>query len=49
MMNKPLTSWIAAISLSLLVAFPSAALAYSPQPDLTAAGAIAALKVDPNG
>ena len=38
----------AALSLTFLVAFPSTALAYSPNPDLTAAGAIAAPKVDPN-
>jgi autotransporter-associated beta strand protein len=37
-----------ALALTFLLAFPSAALAYSPQPDLTAAGAIAALKADPN-
>ncbi len=37
-----------AIALALLVAFPAATLAYSPNPDLTAAGAIAALKIDPN-
>ena len=34
--------------MALLIAFPVLAQAYSPNPDLTAAGAIAALKVDPN-
>ena len=34
--------------MALLLAFPVLAQAYSPNPDLTAAGAIAALKVDPN-
>ena len=38
----------AVISLVCLLAFPSAALAYSPQPDLTLPGAITALKADPN-
>ena len=37
-----------ALSLAFLVAFPSMGLAYSPNPDLTAAGAIAALKADPD-
>ena len=37
-----------ALALTFLLAFPSAALAYSPQPDLTLPGAIAALKADPN-
>ena len=32
----------------LLIAFPVLARTYSPQPDLTASGAIAALKTDPN-
>jgi hypothetical protein len=38
----------AAIRLIVLLAFSSAALAYSPKPDLTVAGAIAMLKTDPN-
>ena len=38
----------AAIWLTLLLAFPSGVQAYSPNPDLTAAGAIATLKTDPN-
>ena len=36
------------IALALLLALQSAVFAYSPQPDLTLAGAIAALKADPN-
>ena len=49
-MKTPILTPIAqaAIALTFLLAFPSAALAYSPQPDLTVAGAIAALKADPN-
>jgi hypothetical protein len=49
-MKNPITTHIAkaALSLTFLLAFPSTALGYSPNPDLTASGAIAALKVDPN-
>ena len=39
---------ITAISLALLLGFSSGALAYSPKPDLTAAGVIATLKTDAN-
>ncbi|MCF7734661.1 MAG: HEAT repeat domain-containing protein, partial [Akkermansiaceae bacterium] len=39
---------LTAITLSLLLAATGLVQAYSPDPDLTAAGAIAALKVDPN-
>ena len=38
----------AAIRLIVLLAFSSAALAYSPKPDLTVAGAITMLKTDSN-
>lgn len=38
----------AAIWLALLLVFSTNARAYSPNPDLTATGAIAALKIDAN-
>jgi hypothetical protein len=50
-MKYPSITYItkAAFLLNLLLSFSSsAAIVYSPQPDLMAAGAIAALKVDPN-
>ena len=40
--------YAAGAAMALLLAFPVLAQAYSPNPDLTANGAIAALKVDPN-
>ena len=47
-MTNPFCRYAAAAAMALLLAFPVLAQAYSPNPDLTAAGAIAALKVDPN-
>ena len=47
-MMNPIYRYAAAAAMALLIAFPVFAQAYSPNPDLTVAGAIAALKVDPN-
>ena len=49
-MKNPIITHITrtAFLLNLLLVLPSAAFVYSPQPDLTAAGAIAALKADPS-
>ena len=47
-MKNPIYRYAAGAAMALLLAFPGLAQAYSPNPDLTASGAIAALKVDPN-
>jgi len=47
-MKTPSYRYVARMAMSLLFAFPAFAQAFSPKPDLTAAGAIATLKADTN-